>query len=114
MLKAYPFAIAPTAAPDLRRGAQLFQSQCATCHGPLGHGDGPLAASLDPLPTALSEHSRARERSLFALLQIISNGVNGTAMPSFGVLPEEDRWALAFFVGTLSYNAADKATGAKI
>ena len=114
VLKAYPFAIAPTAAPDLRRGAQLFQSQCVTCHGPLGHGDGPLAASLDPLPTALSEHSRARERSLFALLQIISNGVNGTAMPSFGALPEEDRWALVFFVGTLSYNEADKAAGAKI
>ena len=114
VLKAYPFAIAPAAAPDLRRGAQLFQSQCATCHGPLGHGDGPLAASLDPKPTALSEHLRARERSLFALHQIISNGVNGTAMPGFGVLPEQDRWALAFFVGTLAYNEVDKAAGAKI
>ncbi len=114
VLKAYPFSIAPAAAPDLRRGAQLFQSQCATCHGPQGHGDGPLAANLDPKPTALSEHLRARERSLLALHQIISNGVNATAMASFGVLPEEDRWALAFFVGTLAYNEVDKAAGAKI
>ncbi len=114
VLKAYPFSVAPAAAPDLRRGAQLFQSQCATCHGPQGHGDGPLAANLDPKPTALSEHLRASERSLLALHQIISNGVNGTAMTSFGVLPEEDRWALAFFVGTLAYNEVDKAAGAKI
>jgi high-affinity iron transporter len=62
----------------------------------------------------MSDHLRARERSLLALHQIIGNGVNGTAMPSFGVLPEEDQWALAFFVGTLSYNEVDEARGAKI
>ncbi len=114
VLKTYPFPIAPAIAPDLQRGAQLFQSNCAACHGPQGRADGPLAANLDPKPTALSERLRARERSLFALHQIISNGVNGTAMSSFGALPEEDRWALAFFVGTLPYVEADKAAGAKL
>lgn len=114
VLKAYPFPIAPAQAPDLRRGAQLFQAQCAACHGPQGHGDGPTAASLDPKPTALSEHLRARERSLFALHQVISNGVSGTAMANFGALPEEDRWALAFFVGTLPYAAADTSAGATL
>ena len=114
VLKTYPFPVAPATAPDVQRGAQLFQSQCAACHGPQGRADGPLAASLDPKPTALSEPLRARERSLFALHQIITNGVNGTAMASFGALPEEDRWALAFFVGTLPYDDADKAAGAKL
>lgn len=114
VLKAYPFQIAPVQAPDLRRGAQLFQAQCAACHGAQGHGDGPTAASLDPKPTALAEHLRARERSLFALHQVISNGVNGTAMASFGALPEEDRWALAFFVGTLPYAEADTSAGATL
>ncbi len=114
VLQAYPFPVAPLATPDLQRGAQLFQAQCATCHGPQGRGDGPSAASLDLKPTALSERIRARERSLFALHQIISSGVNGTAMASFSALPEEDRWALAFFVGTLPYDEADKASGAKL
>ncbi len=114
VLKAYPFPIAPAIAPDLKRGAQLFQAQCAACHGPQGRGDGPLAANLDPKPTALSEPQRARERSLFALHQIITNGVKGTAMASFGTLPEEDRWALAFFVGTLPYTESDTAAGAKV
>lgn len=111
--KAYPFPAAPTVAPDLRRGAQLFQAQCSGCHGAQGRGDGPLAATLDPKPTALSQPERARERSLFALHQIISNGVKGTAMASFAALPDEDRWALAFFVGTLPYSDADKTAGAK-
>ena len=114
VLRAYPFPVAPAAAPDLQRGARLYQGQCAACHGPRGQGDGPLAAGLDPKPTALSERLRARERSLFALHQIISNGVNGTAMASFAALPEEDRWALAFFAGTLPYDEADKAAGAKL
>jgi len=63
VLKAYPFAIAPAIAPDLRRGAHLFQTQCAACHGPQGHGDGSLATRLDPKPIALSDHLRARERA---------------------------------------------------
>ena len=114
VLKAYPFPITPAQVPDLRRGAQLFQAQCAACHGAQGHGDGPAAASLDPKPTALAEPLRAKERSLFALHQIISSGVNGTAMASFGALPDEDRWALAFFVGTLPYAESDKSAGAKV
>lgn len=112
--KAYPFPVAPTSLPDLARGAQLFEAQCAMCHGQQGRGDGPLAASLNPKPTVLTEHLRARERSLLALHQVISNGVQGTAMQGFASLSDEDRWALAFFVGTLSYAESDKAAGAKV
>jgi high-affinity iron transporter len=112
--KTYPFPVAPVAMPDLARGAQLFQTQCAACHGPQGRGDGSLAASLNPKPTALTDHLRARERSLFALHQVISNGVQGTAMQGFDSLSDKDRWALAFFVGTLSYAESDKAEGAKL
>jgi high-affinity iron transporter len=114
VLKAYPFPTSPATVPDLAKGAGLFQSQCSACHGPQGHGDGPLAAKLDPKPAVLSDPFRARERSLFALHQIITNGVNGTAMTSFGSLSDDDRWALAFFVGTLPYAASTKLAGEKL
>jgi high-affinity iron transporter len=114
VLKAYPFPVAPKAIPDVARGARLFEAQCATCHGAQGRGDGPLAATLDPRPTALSDHARARQRTLFALHQIIGNGVAGTAMNSFASLSDEDRWALAFFVGTLPYSQADRLAGAEL
>lgn len=112
--QAYPFPVAPTVFPDLSHGATLFHAQCASCHGAQGRGDGPLAASLNPPPIAFTDHDRARERSLFALHQVISNGVPGTSMQSYKVLPEGDRWALAFFVSTLAYSEADQLAGAKL
>ena len=114
VLTAYPFPVAPKVAPDIASGARVFQAQCAACHGPQGRGDGPLAATLQPRPTALSDRDRARQRTLFSLHQIISNGVAGTAMRSFGSLSEQDRWALAFFVGALPYSQADRLAGAEL
>ncbi len=115
LLKAYPFPLSPTRAPDLARGAALFASQCSACHGPSGHADGPLAANLNPHPTDLADRTRARERSVAALYQAISQGVSGTAMPSFkDHLSDDDRWALAFFAGTLAYSDAERSAGAAI
>jgi high-affinity iron transporter len=111
VLKVYPVPLSPTQAPDLKKGAALYQANCASCHGSLGHGDGPLAKSLNPPPIALSDHERAKERSVFSLQQIISQGVAGTSMPSFAHLSEDDRWALAFFASTLSYSDADRHAG---
>lgn len=115
LLKAYPFPLSPTRAPDVARGAALFASQCSACHGPSGHADGPLAANLNPHPTNLADRTRARERSVAALYQVISQGVSGTAMPSFKAsLSDEDRWALAFFAGTLAYTDAETSAGAAV
>jgi mono/diheme cytochrome c family protein len=114
LIAAYPVSMAPGKLPDLQRGATLYQSQCASCHGVSGHADGPLAAKLNPPPIALADHERARERSVFALQQIITRGVAGTSMPGFVQLSDEDRWALAYFASTLSYSEADQQAGAKL
>src|SRR5713101_4936795 len=46
LLAAYPVPLAPLKAPDLARGAALYQQQCAACHGVLGAGDGEIAKGL--------------------------------------------------------------------
>ena len=107
----YGIETGPRQVPDLARGASLYQGQCASCHGVQGHGDGPLAASLDPPAIAFTDAARARERSVFGLYQVISQGVGGTAMASFAGLPEADRWALAFHVAGLSYDDRERAAG---
>lgn len=113
LLDAYPFPVSPSRAPDVARGASLFAAQCSACHGLTGKADGPLAASLTPSPTSLADRVRARERSPTALFPIISQGVEGTAMPSFkATLSDADRWALAYYAGTLSYSDAQKTAGA--
>lgn len=103
LLATYGIAVAPRAVPDLSRAQTLYVSQCSSCHGLTGHADGPAAAALTPPPVAFADAARARERSTFALYQVISQGVAGTAMPAFTTLSDEERWALAFRVGTLAY-----------
>lgn len=104
LLKAYPVSLAPTKAPDLQRGAVLYADQCAICHGSRGDGKGPSAATLDPPPIAFTDPVRARERSVFALYQVIDQGLDGTAMRSFSELPAQDRWALAFYVSQFAFD----------
>lgn len=114
LLAAYPMPVAPKDVPDVKRGAILYQAQCASCHGATGRADGPLAASLDPKPIAFADRERAASRSVMALYQVVSQGVSGTSMPAFGTLSEEDRWALAVYAGTLSHDNAMRERGAQI
>lgn len=114
LIAAYPIPVAPKALPDLARGTNLYASQCASCHGVTGGGDGPLAAKLDPKPIAFTDAERAASRSLMALYQVVSQGVSGTSMASFASLPEEDRWALAFYIGTLSHDGAMRSRGEQL
>ena len=112
LLAAYPVPLAPQSPPDLSRGAALYAENCATCHGGKGEGPSGAFAQLDPPPIAFADRDRARERSLFGLYQVVTQGLEGTAMQSFGSLPEEDRWALAFHSGALAYG--DAADGERI
>ena len=102
LIKAYPVPLAPTIAPDVARGKALYAQHCASCHGATGKGDGPQARSLDPAPIAFADEARARERSIFALYQVIEQGLDGTSMVSFAELPPQDRWALAFYAGSFA------------
>ncbi|MFT4935333.1 MAG: high-affinity iron transporter [Pseudoalteromonas distincta] len=114
LLLAYPTPLAPTKAPDLSRGAVLYTEQCAACHGADGSGDGPNAKTLDPPPIAFTDVARARQRSLFGLYQVIDQGLDGTAMPSFAHLPSDDRWALAFYVGRFAFDEKAARAGERL
>lgn len=112
LMRAYPVAVTPRRPPDLARGRVLYQQSCASCHGVAGHGDGPAAASMDPPPIDFHDLARARQRSLYGLYNTITLGVAGTGMASFSHLPDDDRWALAFHVGSLFADEPMLAAGA--
>ena len=114
LLKSYPIPLAPGRAPDLARGATLFAQNCASCHGMSGDGRGPDAAKLATPPIAFADIGRARQRSAFALYQVIDQGIDGTAMQSFASLPSDDRWALAFYAGRFAFTDAMAAEGERI
>ena len=81
----------------------LFAENCASCHGDIGNGDGPLASGLNPAPTDFTDRERAMNRSLLGLYDAISDGIEGTAMPGFGQFTDQQRWSLAFYVGGLAF-----------
>lgn len=114
LLRAYPIPLAPARPPVLARGAALFAQNCASCHGMNGDGRGPDAAKLATPPIAFTDLARARQRSPFALYQVIEQGIDGTAMPSFATLPAEERWALAFYAGSFAFSDALAADGERI
>jgi high-affinity iron transporter len=111
LLAAYPVPLAPNRTPDLTRGAKLYVQNCAACHGATGDGHGPEAAKLDTPPIAFTDTDRARQRGVFGLYQVITQGLDGTAMPSFDGLPPDDRWALAFYTGRFAFPDAAAAEG---
>ena len=111
LLRAYPVPRAPQRVPDLSGAAALYQQNCASCHGATGAGDGLAGASLDPPPIDFTNVERARQRSVFALQQVIEQGLDGTSMVSYAHLPEEQRWALAFYVGQFAFPADTAAKG---
>ncbi len=75
--------------PD--RGASLFRLHCASCHGPDGHGDGPLAEYLRVPPSDLSRlGSRPQEVDRAWLATVIDGrqrirGHGSTRMPVWGM-----------------------------
>jgi mono/diheme cytochrome c family protein len=88
----------PPDTASLARGREIYEQNCASCHGENGRGDGPLAASLRPRPADFRVHMAAghTDGELFTWL---SRGVPGTAMPAFeGQLNETDRWHVVNYI----------------
>ncbi len=112
LIAAYGIQVAPRAAPDLKAAAVGFAAMCAGCHGAAGHGDGKLAAGMEPPPSDFHNAGRMRARSVYGLYSTISLGVEGTAMPAFTTLGEDERWALAFYIAGLRAGEPSIATGA--
>jgi mono/diheme cytochrome c family protein len=87
----------------------LYRQHCVHCHGVSGDGVGPTAAFLNPYPrdyrkgtykfTSTGDGAKPTNADL---KRTIINGIPGTAMPSFSLLPEDEVDALVEYVKYLS------------
>lgn len=96
----YAGATNPLGADAATAGAEVFKTNCESCHGPQGHGDGPAGAALDPAPKNLPEI--AAQAGDDYLYWRINTGKEGTAMVAWkGVLTDEQIWQAVAFIRTL-------------
>jgi high-affinity iron transporter len=88
---------------ELREGEGLYATQCASCHGAAGGGDGPLAVTLSVAPPALRDLAVQGRFSDEELVQLVLRGRSGSPMPGFArVLDAEAARKLVAFVRVLS------------
>ncbi len=92
----------------LAEGSKLYRRHCLHCHGLTGDGRGPTAPWVNPHPRdyrpgiykfiSVTEGRPTRED----LSRTLHEGIEGTSMPSFKLLPEEHITAIISYVIHLS------------
>ncbi|MFN8382682.1 MAG: cytochrome c [Anaerolineales bacterium] len=90
----------PLGADAATAGAEVFKTNCESCHGPQGHGDGPAGAALDPAPKNLAVlQATATDDYLYWR---INTGKEGTGMVAWkGTLTDDQIWQAISFIRTL-------------
>jgi mono/diheme cytochrome c family protein len=91
----------------IEAGKAIYETNCATCHGTEGMGDGPAAESLDPKPAMLADGAMMGDLSDGYLFWRVSKGGQmepfNSAMPAWEAgLTEEQRWQVISYVRTLA------------
>lgn len=92
-------------AAQVAEGATLYRGNgCAQCHGLVGDGRGPLAATLAPPPRNFRNADAYRNgRDVESIAQTLATGIPaGGAMPLYAHLTRPERLALARYVLALS------------
>jgi mono/diheme cytochrome c family protein len=78
---------------------KVVETNCVTCHGASGHGDGPAAAALPPPKPANWTSDAVQKQSDGEIFWKMSNGRG--AMPPWKHLPDKERWQIVNYIRTL-------------
>ena len=92
----------PKSTPELlAKGKASFTTNCLTCHGEKGDGNGPAGKYMSPKPRDFAAQKFKNGDSPEKIFSTIATGLKGTAMPQFDTLPAEERWGLVYHVLSL-------------
>ncbi|MDE3021051.1 MAG: cytochrome c [Pseudomonadota bacterium] len=89
---------------NIKAGKQLYDQNCALCHGAAGLGNGAAGQNLNPPATDIAVFSKTPMATDGYLFWTISEGgvPLGTAMPPFkNTLSEEDIWKIILYLRQL-------------
>ncbi len=95
----------------LARGSALYRRHCLHCHGLAGDGRGPTGPWVHPHPRDYRQGQfkfmstgplDVRKPRRADLLRVLRQGIDGTSMPSFALLPDHELEYLVSYVIHLS------------
>ncbi|MBZ0179053.1 MAG: cytochrome c [Melioribacteraceae bacterium] len=87
----------------IAKGKDLYQTNCASCHGAEGRGDGPAGAVLNPPPRSFYELDGWKNgREFSQLYKTLQEGIAGSGMTAYEFIAPEDRVAIIQFIRTLT------------
>ena len=93
----------PADAASIEAGKQVYEKNCASCHGKTGAGDGAMGAELNPKPSNLTDAEWKHGSSDGEIFTVIKDGSKGTAMKSFNSkLTTKQMWDVVNYVRSLS------------
>lgn len=83
---------------SVQKGRKVYLNNCASCHGVKADGNGPAASVMSPKPRDLVKGKFIAGESYAEIMNTITKGLKGTAMPGFFFIPELDRKALTEYI----------------
>jgi mono/diheme cytochrome c family protein len=92
----------PANAASIAAGKQLYDKQCAGCHGDTGTGDGAMGEELNPKPANLVDADWKHGSSDGEIFVVIRDGVKNSGMkPYAGKLTAHQMWDVVNFLRSI-------------
>jgi DMSO reductase family type II enzyme heme b subunit len=93
---------------DASAGKAVYERKCLLCHGEKGDGKGAAAELVLPKPRDFTSglykirttvNRTPTDQDIF---RVVTEGMPGTSMPGWAVLPEKDRWNVVAYIKTFA------------
>ncbi len=99
-----------------KHGKEVYQNRCIGCHGEKGDGLGPAAKFLDPKPRDFRSGTFKFKTTPYEalptdtdLMRVLSQGVLGTSMPAFKLMPDISKFAVIQYIKSFSPAWTDRS-----
>lgn len=90
--------------PDfITKGKELFNTNCKSCHGDNGMGDGPAAAMLNPKPRNFhAVDGWTNGRNVDQMYKTLQEGIPKNGMAAYEYMPKLDRLEIISYIRTFT------------